>query len=160
MARTYKIFIVEDEPIIAKILQEHLTTWGFTTKIASDFQNILGEITAFKPDLILLDISLPCYNGYYWCQKIRDVVTTPIIFISSADEPANMIMAMNMGADDFISKPFEIAVVSAKIQALLRRNHNYQEDKPTSYQFKALYLDSEKMQLRANQQIILLTKNE
>ena len=121
----HRIFIVEDDAAIAAALQKHLTTWGFDVRCAEDFRNVLTECTAFDPQLVLLDITLPFYNGYHWCQELRRVSNVPVVFISSASDNMNIVMAMNMGADDFIAKPFDLEVLMAKVQALLRRAYDF-----------------------------------
>ena len=121
----HRIFIVEDDAAIAAALQKHLTTWGFDVRCAEDFRNVLAECTAFDPQLVLLDIALPFYNGYHWCQELRRVSNVPVVFISSASDNMNIVMAMNMGGDDFIAKPFDLNVLLAKIQALLRRTYDF-----------------------------------
>lgn len=121
----YRILIVEDDPVIAKAIQNHLQNWGCTVQRVEDFSKVLEAFLAFSPQLTLLDISLPFFNGYYWCGEIRKLSTSPIIFISSAVDNMNIVMAMNMGGDDFIAKPFDLAVLTAKIQALLRRTYSF-----------------------------------
>lgn len=121
----YRIMIVEDDSTIAEALKRHLEGWDYETVIAEDFKNIMAEFTRVEPDLVLLDIGLPFYNGFYWCTQIRQVSDVPIIFISSASDNMNIVMAMNMGGDEFIEKPFDLHVVTAKVQALLRRTYSY-----------------------------------
>lgn len=121
----YRIMIVEDDSTIAEALKRHLEDWDYETVIAEDFKNIMAEFTRVEPDLVLLDIGLPFYNGFYWCTQIRQVSDVPIIFISSASDNMNIVMAMNMGGDEFIEKPFDLHVVTAKVQALLRRAYSY-----------------------------------
>lgn len=121
----YKILIVEDDPVIAGAIKKHIGTWGCEAACVSDFGNVLEEFAAFAPHLVLLDISLPFYNGYHWCAQIRKVSKVPVIFISSTSENMNIIMAMNMGGDDFIAKPFDLPVLTAKVQALLRRTYDF-----------------------------------
>lgn len=122
---TYKILIVEDDPVIAGIVAREIGRWGLEAKIAADLSNVLAEFASYAPQLVLLDISLPFYNGYHWCQEIRRVSSVPIIFLSSSADSLNMIMAMNLGADDFIAKPFDLTLLMAKIQALLRRAYDF-----------------------------------
>ncbi len=117
----YKIMIVEDDPIIAGSVAKYLSGWGNEVRQAENFRDILPLLREFAPDLVLLDISLPYYNGYHWCGEIRKESQVPVIFISSASDNLNIIMAMNMGGDDFIAKPFDLNVLMAKIQAVLRR---------------------------------------
>ena len=115
---TYRIFLVEDDRSIAEGLQHQLEQWNFEVRVVQNFRGVLGEFTAFDPHLVLMDIMLPCYNGYHWCREIRRVSEVPIIFLSSASDNMNLIMAMNMGGDDFIPKPFDWNVLLAKIQAI------------------------------------------
>ena len=121
----YKILIVEDDFGIANAIKLQAKTWNFNVKIIENFNDVLTEFSEFDPHIVLMDISLPFYDGYYWCKKIRDISKVPIIFISSATDKMNIIMTINMGADDFISKPFDINVLIAKIQALLRRTYDF-----------------------------------
>ena len=120
-----KVFIVEDDEVIAAAVAQQLTAWGYLVRRAGDFRNVLGEFADFDPQLVLLDIGLPFYNGYHWCSQIRRQSRVPIIFISSAADNMNIVMAMNMGADDFIAKPFDLNVLMAKVQALLRRTYDF-----------------------------------
>lgn len=122
----YRIYLVEDDQVIAATIGEKLTAWGFTVRCAENFSDILGEFASFQPHLVLMDITLPFYNGYHWCQEIRRVSQVPILFLSSASDNINIVMAINMGADDFIAKPFDLSVLLAKVQAALRRAYDYQ----------------------------------
>lgn len=119
----YKILIVEDEGAIAQAEKEHLEKWDFSVHCVKDFKNVLSEAEEFQPDLILLDIRLPFYNGFYWCGEIRKRSAVPVIFVSSANEDMNIVTAMDMGGDDFIAKPFSLPVLTAKIHAVLRRTN-------------------------------------
>ncbi len=121
----YKILIVEDDMVIAGSLQKFLNGWGFCTQAVTEFDRVLETFLKLEPHLVLLDISLPFYNGYHWCREIRQVSKTPILFLSSADDNMNIVMAMNLGGDDFIAKPFDLNVLVAKIQALLRRAYSF-----------------------------------
>lgn len=121
----YKILIVEDDDTIGEKVKAHLEKWAYQVRLAEDFQDILGEVTNFSPDLILLDITLPYYNGFYWCGEIRKLFKIPIVFISSADDNMNIVMAMDMGGDDFIAKPFDLTVLTAKLGAIIRRSYSY-----------------------------------
>lgn len=121
----HRIFIVEDDAAIAAALQKHLTTWGFDVRCAEDFRNVLAECTAFDPQLVLLDIALPFYNGYHWCQELRRVSNVPVVFISSASDNMNIVMAMNMGGDDFIAKPFDLNVLLFVIEQVLSNALKY-----------------------------------
>ena len=121
----YKIMIVEDDEVIADAVARHMESWGCEVCQAKDFQKVLAEFVAFDPQLVLLDISLPFFNGYHWCSEIRRVSKVPIIFLSSASDNMNIVMAMNMGGDDFIAKPFDLHVLAAKVQAVLRRTYDF-----------------------------------
>ncbi len=121
----YRIFIVEDDEIIAQTLKEQIEKWDFDAACAENFSDICSEFTAYNPQLVLMDISLPNYDGYYWCEKIRKISKVPIVFLSSASENMNIVMALSAGADDFISKPFDVAVLIAKIKAVLRRTYDF-----------------------------------
>ena len=121
----YRIYIIEDDGIIAGKIKEHMTNWGFEARCASDFRNIMGEFAEYDPHMVLLDISLPFFNGYHWCEEIRRVSKVPVIFLSSAADNMNIIMAMSMGGDDFIAKPFDMNVLVAKVQAVLRRTYDF-----------------------------------
>lgn len=126
----YRILIVEDDPGIARGVGQRIAAWGMEAVTVRDFQNVSGEFAACNPHLVLMDIGLPFMNGYHWCSEIRRVSQVPIIFLSSASDNMNIIMAMNMGADDFIPKPFDGNVLIAKIQALLRRAYSFGESSP------------------------------
>ena len=121
----YKILIVEDDEIIAGAIQKEIRSWGYDARQAEDFEHVLQEFASYDPQLVLLDIGLPFYNGFYWCGEIRKVSRVPIIFISSAADSMNIIMAMNRGGDDFLVKPFDLKVMTAKVQALLRRTYDF-----------------------------------
>jgi len=121
----YRIFLVEDDRGIAEAISVQTALWNMETVCARDFRNVMAEFSACAPQLVLLDISLPFYDGYHWCREIRSVSKVPVIFISSAADNLNIVMAMNMGADDFIAKPFDQSVLIAKINALLRRAYDF-----------------------------------
>lgn len=121
----HKILIIEDDEIISKSIEKEISNWGFTAKRITDFQDIIPQFVEFDPQLVLLDITLPFFNGYHWCTEIRKLSKVPIVFISSASDNMNIVMAMNMGGDDFIAKPFDLHVLIAKIQAILRRTYDF-----------------------------------
>ena len=154
-----KILIVEDDRMIAESVKNHLETWGYEAVIAEHFQNVLEDVTASAPDLILLDITLPSYNGFYWCREIRKVSRVPIVFVSSAAENMNIVMAMNMGADDYIAKPFDGDVLIAKIQALLRRTYDFGESNPV-LEHRGAMLNTGDGSFYYGDQLIPLSKNE
>lgn len=120
----YKILLIEDDTTMASAMKKQIEAWGNQVFLVKDFQNVLPAFTAFDPHLVLIDIMLPFYNGYHWCSEIRKISNVPIVFISSASDNMNIVMAMNMGADDFIAKPFDLNVLIAKVQAVLRRTYD------------------------------------
>ena len=122
----YKILIVEDDMMSAKTLSSHLEKWDYEVRYVKDFKNVMNDFLEFEPQLVLMDIILPLFNGFYWCTEIRKIAKTPIVFLSSASDNMNIVMAMNMGGDDFIEKPFDLNVVTAKVQAMLRRAYSFQ----------------------------------
>ncbi len=155
----HKILIVEDDSGIAEAVQKHTENWGFETVCVNDFHNVMAEFGKFMPHIVLLDISLPYFDGYHWCSEIRKISNVPIIFISSASDNMNMVMAMNMGADDFIAKPFELSVLTAKINALIRRTYDYAADAPF-LECRGAFLNTGDNSLSFNGEKIELTKNE
>ena len=122
----YKILIVEDDNTISNQICKYLSGWGYESACVENLENILPEFISFAPQLVLLDIGLPFYNGYYWCGEIRKISQVPVVFVSSASDNMNIVMAMNMGGDDFIVKPFDLEVLLAKVQAILRRTYSFQ----------------------------------
>ena len=155
----YKILIVEDDFVIAKTMKKHLTSWGYDVECAEDFKNVLAQFVSFDPQLVLLDISLPFFNGYHWCTEIRKVSKVPIIFISSASDNMNIIMAINMGGDDFIAKPFDLTVLTSKVQALLRRTYDF-TGTTHLLEHKGAILNTSDSTLIFNGQKIELSKND
>ena len=121
----YKILIMEDDETIAGGLKTHLEKWNYQAECMTDFKDVMGKFVDFDPQLVLLDIVLPFFNGFHWCQEIRKISKVPIIFLSSANDNMNIVMAMNMGGDEFIEKPFDLNVVTAKVQAVLRRTYEF-----------------------------------
>lgn len=155
----YKLMIVEDDRGIAEAVKKQAESWGLEALAVSDFSGVMDEFTRFEPHIVLLDISLPFYNGYHWCGEIRKVSKVPVIFISSASDNMNIIMAMNMGADDFIAKPFDQSVLIAKIMALLRRSYDFAPSK-NILTHKGAALDPGAGVLNYDGERIELTKNE
>lgn len=155
----YKILIIEDDITIASLISNHLDKWGYHTKYIEDFQNILSLFTEFSPDLVLMDITLPCYNGFHWCSEIRKISNTPIIFISSISDNMNIVMAMNMGGDEYVEKPFDLNVLTAKIQALLRRTYSLPQQKNV-LTYRNLELNLNNTDLSCDGEVMSLTKNE
>lgn len=155
----YKIFIVEDDLIIAKTVKNHIRSWGFEAECVTDFKDVLAAFVSYSPQLVLLDITLPFFNGYHWCSEIRKVSKVPIIFISSASDSMNIVMAMNMGGDDFIAKPFDLNVLTAKVQALLRRTYDF-TGQTNLLEHKGSILNISDATLNYHDRKIELSKNE
>lgn len=155
----YKILIVEDDSVIAQALASHLSKWNYNTRCIEDFKNIIEEFDQYEPQLVLLDIMLPFFNGFHWCQEIRKVSEVPIIFLSSANDNMNIVMAMNMGGDEFIEKPFDLHVVTAKVQAILRRSYSFQGTLNVM-EYHGAVLNLNDATLVNGEQKLELTKNE
>ena len=154
-----KVFIVEDDAVIARAVAAHLTTWQMQVQCAGNFEKITEEVEDFQPDIIIMDIKLPYYNGFYWCAEIRKTSKVPIVFLSSAADNMNIVMAMNMGGDDFIAKPFDLEVLTAKVQAMLRRTYDF-TGQSAVLEHKGAMLNLTKAALFYEQEKIELTKNE
>lgn len=155
----YRILLVEDDPGIAQAVCAHLRQWELDARCVQNFHTVMEEFTAFDPQLVLLDISLPFFNGYHWCTQIRAVSQVPVVFLSSASENMNIVMAMNMGGDDFIAKPFDLNVLLAKIQAILRRTYDFAAPAPT-LEHRGAVLNTADASLTYQGQRIELTKND
>ncbi|WP_346920561.1 response regulator transcription factor [Clostridium sp. UBA7339] len=155
----YKILIVEDDLIIAKTVKNHIRSWGFEAECVTDFKDVLAAFVSYSPQLVLLDITLPFFNGYHWCSEIRKISKVPIIFISSASDSMNIVMAMNMGGDDFIAKPFDLNVLTAKVQALLRRTYDF-TGQTNLLEHKGSILNISDATLNYHDRKIELSKNE
>ncbi len=155
----YKIFIAEDDDGIANAIARRLSEWDFEVCRADDYRNVLSEFAEFEPHIVLLDISLPFFNGFYWCEEIRRISKCPIMFISSAADNMNIVTAMTLGADDFIAKPFDLDVLVAKIRALLRRSYDFAAD-IGMIEVRGAVLNTSDATLMFNGEKIDLTKNE
>ncbi|MDO4540119.1 MAG: response regulator transcription factor [Syntrophomonadaceae bacterium] len=155
----HKILIVEDDQTIAAAIQRHIETWGWSARCVGDFSDVIGAFLSYDPQLVLLDIALPFYNGYHWCAEIRKRSQVPIIFISSASDNMNLIMAVNMGADDFISKPFDLSVLTAKVQAMLRRAYEF-TGTISRLEHRGAILNMDDASLMVEGQRIELSKND
>lgn len=155
----YKMLIVEDDPTIADEVAAQIALWGIEAKKADDLRNVMQVFAKFQPHIVLLDISLPFFNGYHWCEQIRAVSKVPVIFISSASDNMNIVMAMNLGADDFVSKPFDMNVLTAKVRALLRRTYDFGASVPL-LEHKGAILNTGDGSLSVNGEKISLSKNE
>ena len=154
-----KIFIVEDDRGIAEAVASQAEKWAFDVRIASDFRDVAEEVAQFQPHIVLMDIGLPFFSGYYWCSEIRKTSRVPIIFLSSAADNMNIVMAMNMGADDFIAKPFDRNVLMAKVQALLRRAYDFTVQPPVPA-CRGARLRTDIQKLEYGGASVDLTKNE
>ncbi|MBS7947114.1 response regulator transcription factor [Streptococcus suis] len=154
-----KILLIEDDKTISQLVAKNLINWGYQVQEVKDFQMVLEQMEEFQPHLILLDIGLPFFNGYYWCQEIRKTSRVPIMFLSSHDQPMDIVMAINMGADDYVTKPFEMAVLLAKIQGLLRRTYDFVGEQSLLW-FEEISLDLKTMQVSYGQVVEELTRNE
>lgn len=155
----YQIFLVEDDPGIAEAIAARAAQWDLRVTAAQDFRNILPEFLALRPHLVLLDIGLPYFNGYHWCAELRRISKVPILFLSSASDNLNMVMAMNLGADDFIAKPFDGDVLIAKMQALLRRAYDFGESVPV-LEHRGALLNTGDGTLHFGERTLTLSRNE
>ncbi|GAA3012295.1 response regulator transcription factor [Tetragenococcus solitarius] len=154
-----KIFIIEDDQVIADKIKQHLNQWNYEGITVKDFQNVLTEVIAADPQLVLIDITLPFFDGYYWCREIRKLTNVPIIFISSAMENMNILRAIELGADDYITKPFDLEILIAKIQAILRRTYDFSDDNHL-FEHHGLIFNNDNFTIFYQDQTIELTKNE
>lgn len=155
----YRIMVIEDDETIVQIVKRHLESWGYEVCQVENFSHVLQEFVQKDPQLVLLDLKLPFYNGFHWCEEIRRISQVPIIFISSAADNMNMVMAMSRGADDFIAKPFDMDVLTAKIQAILRRTYSFGTP-GNVLEYKGALLNPPRCTLTWNGHDIALTKNE
>ena len=155
----YKLLIIEDDIGIAEAIKTQAEMWDLQVHCAKNFRNIMREFAEFEPHIVLLDISLPFFNGYHWCGEMRKVSKVPIIFISSASDNMNIVMAMNMGADDFIAKPFDQSVLMAKLQAMLRRTYDFGASMPV-LEHRGAMLNTGDSTLTYKDEKIRLSKNE
>ena len=155
----YRIFLAEDDHALAEAISRQLESWGNEVITVRDFRRVSAEFAEARPQLVLLDIMLPFYDGYHWCTEIRKLSSVPIVFISSASDNMNIVMAMNMGGDDFIAKPFDMSVLTAKIQALLRRTYDFAEQVGV-IEHNGAKLNTSEAALYVGQNRVELTRNE
>ena len=155
-----KILLIEDDQSIFEIVQQRLQQWGFTVKGVKDFQAVMDDYRTFAPNLVMIDIQLPAYDGFHWCREIRAESNVPILFLSSRDHPMDMVMAMQMGADDFVQKPFHMDVLIAKIQAILRRTYDYKEQVNATIEWQGAIIDYDRALVSYKGLQVELTKNE
>lgn len=156
----YKIFIVEDDKALCNNIGEGIIRWGFDVISIENFENVLEEFAKHNPHLVIMDINLPCFDGFYWCRKIRDISKVPIIFLSSRDSNMDIVMAVNMGGDDYVTKPFSMDILLVKIQALLRRAYSYGQEEGQIIECNGAILNLNDGILTYNDKSIELTRNE
>lgn len=154
------IFIIEDDPLLLEALNDGLSQWTYEVSFPSDFSNVMVDFVANRSHLVIIDIQLPKFDGFHWCREIREVSKVPIIFLSSRDHPIDMVMAMNLGADDYVQKPFNMDVLLAKIQALLRRTYTYEEASSDLIEWNEAIIDLKRGEIQMDGQTVKLTKNE
>lgn len=156
-----KLLLIEDDRMIGQQIAEDFAHWQLETYLVDDFQHVYEQYEQLKPDLVLIDIQLPAFDGFHWCRQIRANSNVPILFLSSRDQPMDMVMAMQMGADDYVQKPFHMDVLRSKVQALLRRAYDYQErTAPSTQHINGLQVDAASMTVTKGEQVVSLTKNE
>lgn len=155
----HKILLVEDDEVIRQQVKKMLEQWGYEVVLVEDFMEVLSIFVKVEPHLVLMDIGLPLFNGYHWCQEIRKVSKVPIMFLSSRDQAMDIVMAINMGGDDFVTKPFDQNVLLAKIQGLLRRSYEFGKDQ-SLLEYRSVILNLKAMDLVYQGEVVSLTKNE
>lgn len=157
---TFKILLIEDDESISRLIQNHFLQWDMQVEVPDDFKYVMNTFSTIQPQLVIIDIQLPAFDGFHWCREIRAISKVPILFLSSRDQPMDMVMAMQMGADDYIQKPFNMDVLLAKVQAILRRTYDYKEDKVENVLWNGATIDYSTSTIMTNNQTIELTKNE
>lgn len=155
-----KILLIEDDPSIFEMIQTRFAQWSLQVVGPKDFQKVMDNFIEQKPQLVLIDIQLPAYDGFHWCREIRHISKVPILFLSSRDHPMDMVMAMQMGADDFVQKPFNMEVLLAKVQAILRRTYDYIEESMDVTRFNGAVIDYARSEIMHEGNLASLTKNE
>ena len=155
----HKILLVEDDEVIRQQVKKILEQWDYEVVLVEDFMEVLSLFVKEEPHLVLMDIGLPLFNGYHWCQEIRKVSKVPIMFLSSRDQAMDIVMAINMGGDDFVTKPFDQNVLLAKIQGLLRRSYEFGKDQ-SLLEYMGVILNLKAMDLVYQGEVVSLTKNE
>ncbi|MGM0942078.1 MAG: response regulator transcription factor [Bacillota bacterium] len=160
MKGVYKLLIIEDDENMANVLKTLLEKWNFHTMVCNDFENILKVFEKEEPHIILMDINIPSFDGFYWCKKIREISSVPIIFCSSRNSNMDIVMAINNGGDDYIQKPFDSYVLVAKLQAIIRRTYEYKSDSNQIIECKQVILNLSDTAVYHQDQRVELTKNE
>ncbi|RSK29123.1 DNA-binding response regulator [Bacillus sp. HMF5848] len=157
----FRLLLIEDDTTLFQEIKERLEGWSYDVYGITDFANVMQEFTTIKPDLVIIDIQLPKFDGFHWCRMIRSHSNVPIIFLSSRDHPTDMVMSMQLGADDFVQKPFHFEVLIAKIQAILRRVYNYNTESQIKLKtWCGATIDYESNTVTNDRGSIELTKNE
>lgn len=156
----FKIMVVEDDPKLRGLILDNLTKWGFEGWAVENFQDVIQDFLQFDPHLVLMDVNLPAFDGFHWCNKIRELSKVPVLFISSRDSNMDIIMAINMGGDDYIIKPFSLEVLMAKINALLRRTYSYIDTETLAVEHNGVLLNLKDKQLSYRGKVVELTRNE
>jgi DNA-binding response OmpR family regulator len=156
----YRIYVVEDDRMLADEICRLLTKWGYEVRIAEMFDNILDEFLTVEPHVVLMDVNIPRFDGFHWCKRIRDISAVPIIYISSRDSSMDVIMGMNNGGDDYLTKPFDNAVLVAKLQAVIRRAYEYSFTNSNVLQYRGLIVNPEEGAAAYDNKKCELTKNE
>lgn len=155
-----KLFIIEDDAVLMDELKARFSEWDCDVYGVNDFSNVIQEFIETEPDLVIIDVTLPKYDGFYWCRMIRNISSLPVIFLSSRNHPTDMVMSMQMGADDFVQKPFNFEVLIAKVQAMLRRAYEYQNQNIDVFKFRDAVFNFKKLTVVKADVTIELTKNE
>lgn len=155
-----KLLIIEDDKILVQELITRFKEWDIEAYGVNDFNDVINDFIKLGPEIVIVDITLPKYDGFYWCRMIRNISSVPIIFLSSRDHPADMVMSMQMGADDYVQKPFNFEVLNAKVQALIRRTYEYQHKDISVFKFRNAVFDFKKLTVILDGELLELTKNE
>ncbi|MEK5521140.1 MULTISPECIES: response regulator transcription factor [Heyndrickxia] len=156
----FKLLLIEDDTTLYHEIKDRLSSWSYDVYGVTDFNHVMQDFTSIKPDLVIIDIQLPKFDGFHWCRMIRAHSNVPIIFLSSRDHPTDMVMSMQLGADDFVQKPFHFDVLIAKIQAILRRVYNYNTEETVLKTWCGATIDYERNIVSNETGSIELTKNE
>jgi DNA-binding response OmpR family regulator len=156
----YRILLVEDDEKISAIITGELAKWGFSVSRVENFESVMEDFAAFEPHLVLLDINLPAYDGFYWCRRLREVSKVPVLFLSSRDTSMDIVMAVSVGGDDYIPKPFSLEVLVAKVNALLRRTYSYKDRDSEIVEYGGAVLNLADNTLHHGGEALELTRNE
>lgn len=156
----HTVFLVEDDLALCAELEDNLRRWGFTVITCQAFDRILEDFVRVRPHLVIMDINLPFFDGFYWCRKIREVSKVPVLFLSSRDTNMDIIMAVNTGGDDYVTKPFSMSVLLARIQAVLRRAYDYNAEQTEVMEHNGVILNISESTLLYGERKAELTRNE